>query len=142
MLFNSIDFLIFFPIVVMIYYVFQKIYMYLLLLVASYYFYMSWNAEYALLLLFSTTVTYLASRGIGWVDESDKEMKLQKKTAKKLFVAGSLIANLLILFFFKYANFSIDSINMVLRALHLSVIERKFDVLLPVGISFYIVSDE
>lgn len=138
MLFNSIDFLIFFPIVVMIYYFFPKKYRYLWLLVASYYFYMSWNAEYALLLFFSTAVTYLASRGIAWVEVTDKELKVQNRTAKKLFVAGSLVANLMILFFFKYANFSIDSINVLLKALNISIIERKFDVLLPVGISFYI----
>lgn len=138
MLFNSIDFIIFFPIVVMIYFIFPKKYRYLWLLAASYYFYMCWNAEYALLLLFSTAVTYLASIGMVWVDETDRELKVKKTTAKKLFVAGSLLANLMILFFFKYANFSIESINVLLKTFHLSAIERKFDVLLPVGISFYI----
>ena len=60
MLFNSLHFLIFFPIVVGIYYLIpQKIRSYWLL-AASYYFYMCWNAKYVLLLLFSTVVTYVS----------------------------------------------------------------------------------
>ena len=60
MLFNSLHFLIFFPAVVLMYYLVPKKVKYLWLLAASYYFYMSWNAKYALLLLFSTTVTYIS----------------------------------------------------------------------------------
>lgn len=60
MLFNSLHFLIFFPVVVGIYYLIpQKIRTYWLL-AASYYFYMCWNAKYVVLLLFSTIVTYVS----------------------------------------------------------------------------------
>lgn len=59
MLFNSINFLFFFPIVVLLYFAIPIKVRYLWLLAASYFFYMCWNAEYALLLLFSTIVTYL-----------------------------------------------------------------------------------
>ena len=65
MLFNSIQFLIFFPIVVALYYLIPKKVRYIWLLLASYYFYMSWNAKYALLLLFSTFVTYLSGLALG-----------------------------------------------------------------------------
>ena len=58
MLFNSLDFLIFFPIVVLGYFLISDDIKYLWLLVASYYFYMCWNAKYALLIFFSTVVTY------------------------------------------------------------------------------------
>lgn len=58
MLFNSMEFMIFFPIVISLYHIIQRRFRYLWLLVASYYFYMCWNAEYALLILFSTAVTY------------------------------------------------------------------------------------
>ena len=58
MLFNSYQFLIFFPVVVLLYYVIPQKIRYLWLLAASYYFYMCWNAKYALLLLFSTLATY------------------------------------------------------------------------------------
>ena len=54
MLFNSYQFLIFFPVVVLLYYVIPQKIRYLWLLAASYYFYMCWNAKYALLLLVST----------------------------------------------------------------------------------------
>ena len=60
MLFNSFDFLVFFPIVVLLYYIIPKKFRYLWLLAASYYFYMCWNAEYALLLLASTVITYVS----------------------------------------------------------------------------------
>jgi len=60
MLFNSIDFLIFFPIVLIVYYVIPDKIKYLWLLIASYYFYMCWNAKYALLILTSTVITYLS----------------------------------------------------------------------------------
>ena len=59
-LFNSIDFLIFFPIVVLVYLVIPKKVKYLWLLFASYYFYMCWNAKYAILIAFSTVVTYFS----------------------------------------------------------------------------------
>ena len=60
MLFNSIHFLVFFPIVTLIYFIIPKKIRYIWLLAASYYYYMCWNAKYALLLLFSTAVTYLS----------------------------------------------------------------------------------
>ena len=58
MLFNSVGFLIFFPIVLLVYYVIPKKIRYLWLLAASYYFYMCWNAKYAVLLFTSTVITY------------------------------------------------------------------------------------
>lgn len=60
MLFNSIDFLFFFPVVVFIYLIIPRKLRYLWLLLASYYFYMSWNPKYALLIFFSTLVTWLS----------------------------------------------------------------------------------
>ena len=59
MLFNSIDFLIFFPIVTLLYFLIPHRVRYIWLLIASYYFYMAWNPVYALLMLTSTFITYL-----------------------------------------------------------------------------------
>ena len=59
MIFNSIDFLIFFPIVILVYFCVPQKLKKIWLLVASYYFYMCWNVKYILLLLFSTIVTYV-----------------------------------------------------------------------------------
>lgn len=128
MLFNSINFLAFFPVVTLIYFIVPRKVRYIWLLAASYYFYMSWNVKYALLLLTSTVVTWLCGF---WVHSA-------KKTGwKKLALATCLCVNLGILFFFKYFDFFLLNCNRVLSALHLQLLEKSFDVLLPVGISFY-----
>ena len=106
MLFNSIDFLIFFPIVLLVYYIIPKKISYLWLLVASYYFYMCWNAQYALLILFSTVATYAGGMLIAWAGNKSWDDKKKTRT-KKIFVALTLILNLAVLFYFKYANFFI-----------------------------------
>lgn len=133
MLFNSYSFLMFFPIVVVIYFLLPKKVSYLWLLAASYYFYMGWNAKYALLLLLSTTITYLSGVLLQWL----KENRSDYTGAKKWVVAGSFVSNLAILFFFKYFNFTIESINALLNHTSLPTVNTSFDVLLPVGISFY-----
>lgn len=133
MLFNSYSFLMFFPIVVVIYFLLPKKVSYLWLLAASYYFYMGWNAKYALLLLMSTTITYLSGVLLQWL----KDNRSDHTGAKKWVVAGSFVSNLAILFFFKYFNFTIESINALLNHTSLPTVNTSFDVLLPVGISFY-----
>lgn len=109
---------------------------YIWLLFASYYFYMCWNPKYALLMAISTLITWAS--GI-LLDQSNRLTK-DKKTRdmkKKLWVALSFISNLSILFFFKYFDFLINNINMFLTQIHLELIQTGFDVILPVGISFY-----
>lgn len=134
MVFNSIDFLVFFPIVLLIYFVIPRKTRYIWLLVASYYFYMSWNPKYAVLIGFSTVVTYVSGILLGKVQEDhEKKARLQKKW----IVAGSFITNIGILFFFKYFDFALTYLNQVLSKCNMQVIEKPFDVLLPVGISFY-----
>lgn len=133
MLFNSYSFFVFFPIVVVVYFLLPKRVSYLWLLTASYYFYMGWNAKYALLLLLSTAITYISGIVIQWLNDNRPE----KIEAKKWVVVGCIVANLAILFFFKYFNFTIESINAVLDHTSLPTVNTSLDVLLPVGISFY-----
>lgn len=133
MLFNSYAFLLFFPIVVIIYYLLPKKVSYLWLLTASYFFYMQWNAKYALLLLLSTMITYLSGILIQWIRDKHSE----NIRAKKLVVAASFASNLSILFFFKYFNFTIESFNAILNHTSIPTVNSSLDVLLPVGISFY-----
>lgn len=136
MLFNSLSFLIFLPIVVLIYFVIPDRVKHLWLLAASYYFYMCWNAAYALLILFSTVVTY--SSGLLLQRCGDSDAPEEKKTrARKWVVAASLILNLGILFYFKYMNFAVNMATAVLGKLHIALHIPAVDVLLPVGISFY-----
>ena len=128
MLFNSYSFLVVFPVVVLIHFLLPKKVQYLWLLATSYYFYMNWDARYVLLLLFSTAVTYAS----GLIME-----QAQTDKGRKMAVAISFVLNIGVLFFFKYFNFAIDSVNLVLSQIHLSVPKPDFQLLLPVGISFY-----
>lgn len=128
MLFNSMNFLIFFPIVVLVLFIIPKRARIPWLLVVSYYFYMCWNSIYALLLVFSTLSTYIT----GIYLEKTKSIK-----RKKLYIAICCIANLGILFVFKYFNFSIDSLNWILNISGKNALNWRLDLLLPVGISYY-----
>lgn len=128
MLFNSLHFLIFFPIVTLIYYVFPLRFRYIWLLITSYYFYMCWNPTYVLLLLLSTSITYISGLCLD---------KFQDNISKKICVAISFTLNLSILFFFKYYDFAVDTVQRLLGIIHVDFQLPSFDVLLPVGISFY-----
>lgn len=132
MIFNSLSFLIFFPLVVLVYFIIPKKIRYIWLLAASYYFYMNWNAKYALLIAFSTVVTWLSGILIG--NCQDDAQGIRKK---KLVVAASFIVNLSILGFFKYFDFALDNVNYILGKIGVGMVEKPFDILLPVGISFY-----
>ena len=128
MLFNSFDFLLFFPIVCIVYFALPTLKMRnLFLLFASYYFYMNWEPVYSLLLMASTVVTYVAALRI---EDSSKH--------KKMWLIISLVLNLSILFFFKYFNFAAENIVAVMGLLGVGIQIPEFKVLLPVGISFYI----
>lgn len=136
MLFNSTDFLLFFPVVTIIYYVIPYKLRYLWLLACSYYFYMCWNPKYIILLLFSTVVTYLSGLIIEWLKRSDLDAA-HKIIGKNCCVAGSFALNLSLLGFFKYFDLFMGSLSHVLGLLHIRLIVPSFDFLLPVGISFY-----
>jgi len=137
LLFNSLQFLIFFPIVLLVYYILPSKIRYIWLLVASYYFYMCWNAKYALLLLFSTIVTYLSGLLMELIKNKDEITDEKRIKLKKWCVAGSFILNLLVLFFFKYFEFAIENLNRVFNMAGIELNMPVFDVILPVGISFY-----
>ena len=139
MLFNSFDFLIFFPIVALIYFLVPGKIKNLWLLLSSYYFYMCWNVKYTLLIFMSTAVTYLSGLLMEKVSASAADAS-QKRLRRKCIVFCSLLFNLGILFFFKYAdyvNFFTQLLNRLLTAAHIAVRFPSFHYLLPVGISFY-----
>lgn len=135
MLFNSAQFLLFFPLVVLVYFVLPKKIRLYWLLIASYYFYMCWNPLYILLILTSTVLTYasgmLIDRARALQDEAKRVFRM------KLWVALCFAANLSILFFFKYFNFAADSLVRLAGTAGIVLNKPKLDVLLPVGISFY-----
>ena len=136
MSFNSLQFLIFFPIVVLGYYIVPKKIKNLWLLIASYYFYMCWNVKYSVLIMFSTIVTYASGLMLDKVKKSVEDEK-RRKLLMNWTVAGSFLINLGILGYFKYTNFFLDTLGRVLSYIHININVPQFDILLPVGISFY-----
>jgi len=124
--FNSLEYLLFLPTVILLYYLLPHRSRPYLLLLTSYFFYMCWRPEYALLIFTSTAVTY----GCGLLLHG-------RPGHKKLWVALSLTINLSILFFFKYFNFAAGLIADVINELGMSITAPSLDILLPVGISFY-----
>ena len=98
---------------------------------ASYYFYMSWNPRYALLMAFSTLVTYVSGLALVALGPDAPAGR------RKLVVAASFIINIGILIGFKYFDFLLDNVNAALGIFGIQAVEKPFDVILPVGISFY-----
>lgn len=135
MQFNSVNFMVFFPLVLGLYFIVpRKLGRKLWLLIASYYFYMSWNPVYALLIAGSTVVTFFSGILMGKSQSMEETKGIRYK---KCILILCLFINLGILFVFKYGNFAIESLSSILQAFHITTITRRFDLLLPVGISFY-----
>ena len=138
MLFNSAAFLIFFPIVSIVYLLLPGKLRRIFLLAASYYFYMSWNAKYAVLILFSTVVTWLSGLAIEKVRTETQDSNDKSRKKEKAILAACITVNLAILFVFKYLNFSINTISAIRKILIPGADSLgTLNLLLPVGISFY-----
>ena len=130
MLFNSISFAIFLPIVFVLYWLLNKNYRWqnLLLLIASYYFYMCWDWRFGFLLMFSTVLDYYTGLRL---HENNSEK------SRKFWLWLSIGINLGFLGFFKYYNFFIDSFTDLLLNFGVKVNPWTLNIILPVGISFY-----
>ncbi len=128
MLFNTIDYIIFLPVVIIGYYLIAPKYRWVLLLAASYYFYMCWKLEYIFLILISTLIDYLC--GI-------QMSKHESKKKRRPYLILSLVSNLGILVGFKYFNFFSENIRLLFEKFDVSVDLPILEFLLPVGISFY-----
>ena len=127
-LFHSFSFMVFFPLTLLVQYVLPAKVRYLWLLAASYFFYMCWNPAYAVLLFAITALTYLC----GLLLSGAKEQRRQK-----CLVALGFVCCVGLLIYFKYWPFLTESINSLLAVAGLPARLPAFDVLLPVGISFY-----
>ena len=128
MLFNSLNFCFFLPVVVTVYYFLPYKFRWLLLLAASYFFYMCWNPYYVILIFLSTAVDYWAGLKMG--AQKDRKSRLK-------FLLLSILINLGLLLYFKYYNFFVDSLNAVFLASGAGPKIPLMEILLPVGISFY-----
>jgi alginate O-acetyltransferase complex protein AlgI len=127
-LFNSIPFLFFLPIVYSLYWLIKQQYRWIVLLIASYYFYMGWSVGYALLLLATTIIDYWSAL---------KMSEASSPASRKRYLLFSLLSNLSVLAGFKYFvffyNSGVDVSNYFLDT-HWSTLER---IIIPVGLSFY-----
>ena len=128
MVVNSSGFFLFVPIVCLLYFLLPARLRKPFLLLASYYFYMCWNAKYAVLMLLSTAVTFISGLGIE---------RVRTERGRKLCLVLCFFVNLAILAFFKYGTFLSDNLERIFLLMGNPVKLRRFDVLLPVGISFY-----
>ena len=120
MIFNSISFAVFFPVITLVYFIIPKRMNNLWLLLISYFYYMAQGPEFSLLLLASTVITWLGGLALGKCRASSFQAKL---------TCGIIVLlNLSALIFFKYYNFICETIGT----------KPSLNVMLPIGISFYI----
>ncbi len=127
MLFNSLQYALFLPIVVMLFWLSPQRWRVPLLLVASYIFYMSWRPIFIFLIVGLTVANYF----LGFAIHRSKEHK-----KKWLILATTL--NLCTLAFFKYAYFLEDLLKLVLKPIGITVGHIPFDIVLPLAISFFV----
>jgi D-alanyl-lipoteichoic acid acyltransferase DltB (MBOAT superfamily) len=126
MTFHSYGFVIFFPVVLAIYWLLPHRAQNVLLLVASYFFYGFVHPWFVAIMLVSTTVDYWAGRRM----EDDPAQK-------KRYLWASLSVNLGMLGFFKYFNFFIENVRVVLAGVGIHAAPPTLEIILPAGISFY-----
>ncbi len=126
--FNSWQFLIFLPIVVLLYWILPKKFRWVMLLLASYIFYMCWNPWLIFLILFTTIVSYVSGILMN---------KYDSKKVKKACLIITIASCLGVLFFFKYFLFAVNSIINLINLGGKNVAEFSLNLILPVGISFY-----
>lgn len=126
--FNSLHFLLFFPVVLVIYWILPAKVRWIWLLASSYYFYMSWNAWLVFLILGTTAVSYSAAILI------ERTHRIQ---IRRFWLVLTLIVCLGTLIFFKYFNFLLQSFVDILQLFSMDIKSPVLDLILPVGISFY-----
>ncbi len=128
MLFNSIQFLIFFPIVTLLYFLMPHRARWALLLVASCVFYMAFVPVYILILAFTILIDYVAAF---WINGATGRRR-------KAYLIVSIVANLGVLAFFKYFNFVNDNLAALARVLDWNYSVPALAILLPIGLSFHV----
>lgn len=161
MLFNSLQFLIFFPIAALLYYLVPTRWRYIWLVIISYFFYACFSPFYTLLLLADTLVTYLAALGISHArkraanrrkeisDENSGDVnhapsgqnndRLSSRRRGLFWLIPAMLICLGLLFFFKYYDFFVDDVVRGIAAIFPELIQSSpaLAIALPAGISFY-----
>lgn len=128
MLFNSLEFALFFPTVTILFFLIPHKFRWLLLLLASCFFYMFFKPIYILILILTIVIDYFA--GI-WI------AKTENIRNRKRLLLLSIIANVGVLVVFKYFNFLVENINVVMNTLHTTGRIPILNIVLPIGLSFH-----
>src|SRR5688572_33138437 len=129
MVFNSLTFVVFFACVLALHsmplnWTTKKVN----LLIASYLFYAAWNPPFIILLWVSTVVDWYAAQ---------KLVHAEKPAARRAWMLLSVFANLGMLAYFKYGEFALENFTALMAGLGIAYQPPAFDIVLPVGISFY-----
>lgn len=127
MLFNSLHFLIFLPIVVGLYYTLPHKFRWILIFTASCYFYMAFVPKFILILFFIILIDYFSAIAI----------ELNVKNKKRIWLILSLLSNIFLLGFFKYFNFFNENLVSLFSLFKHEFKPLNFDILLPIGLSFH-----
>lgn len=128
MLFNSLHFLVFFPVAVCVYFALPYRWRWIWLLACSYYFYMAWKPAYVLVIWLLTAIDYVAGLAIGGAKSAG---------TRRLFLGLSLASNLTLLFTFKYFNFFNETVESLIGWAGYVYEPVLLDVVLPLGVSFH-----
>lgn len=130
MLFNSFSYALFLPIIFILYWIIPRKSRWLILLLSSYYFYISWGPQYAAVIFLTTIVSFIAA------------LLIEGRKNDRLFSKSILIVSILfcaaILFFFKYFNFFTENIALLMQKISIPMQPFTLKLALPIGISFYI----
>jgi alginate O-acetyltransferase complex protein AlgI len=129
MIFNSLTFIVFFACVLALHslplgWTTKKVN----LLIASYLFYAAWNPPFVILLWISTVIDWYAAQGL---------VKAQRPASRHAWMLLSVVANLGLLGYFKYGQFLLDNFSALMASLGVAYHPPHYDIVLPVGISFY-----
>lgn len=127
-IFNSVEYLLFLLIIFILYWFLPKIQQNVLLLASSYFFYASWDWRYLFIIFFLTLCNYILGNKI-W-NESEERIR-------RNYAILAIGIDILILGFFKYYNFFLDSLDIFISTFNLSVASLHLNIILPIGISFY-----
>jgi len=127
MLFNSLQFTIFLPLFVGLYYLVKPRFRWILLFIGSCYFYMAFVPRYIVILFFIILIDYFAAIAI--------ERSLPRR--RKIYLIISLLSNIILLAFFKYFQFINENIASIFELLGGTYTPIDLDILLPIGLSFH-----
>lgn len=128
MLFNSWEYVLFFLAIFVAYFSLSHKYRVYLLLVASYYFYMSWRWEFGFLMLLVSAANFYCGKKIG---------ESKNRSVRRRWLTGAVLFSMLPVFYYKYANFFLESMGWMARQTGLGGEPLHLKIILPVGISFF-----